>query len=136
MNIDLKSLLRLDLIRPELAIADAVVSNKEPIIGLNDMQLDKGMDANDASLGRYKNFKYKGRFTPIDLKLHGDFRSTEDILVESTGFRLIDEDFKTPFLQNRYGKDIIGLSTENQAATAYIIKDDVIRNIQQQLNGY
>lgn len=132
--IDLTALLNLDRIQPESAVQQAIIENKEPLLKLNDSQLDKGVDARGADLGQYKNFKYKNRFRPIDLKQKGDFRNAEDIIVDDTDMLFVDPDTKTDILMNRYGDDIIGLTDDNQTAAAQILAPSVIQHLENQLS--
>ena len=133
MNIDLTSLLNLSRIDVVYAIDRAVVVNKEPILKLNDKQLDVGLDANNNSLGRYSNIKYKGRLTPVDLNLKGDFRNTEDIIPNNGEMLFIDMDEKTQYLLRRYGSDVLGLNDEHTGMAADILTPGVIENLKEQL---
>ena len=67
MKIDLTSLLDLGRINLDEAVTFAILDKKEPILALNNEQLDRGVDAEEKDLGSYKNFSYKGRFKPVDL---------------------------------------------------------------------
>lgn len=133
MRIDLTSLLDLGRINVEEAIVFALVDKKEPVLALNNEQLDRGEDAEGKDLGTYKNFNYKGRFRPIDLKLEGSFRAAEDIILDREQMSFVDTDFKTPFLTKRFGENIIGLSEKNIGIAAEIIHPEVIQNIEKQL---
>lgn len=131
--IDLTSLLNLDRIHPEYALQDAIIENKDAILQLNDKQLDTGVDAKGQDLGQYKNFKYKNRFRPIDLKQTGEFRSEEDVIVDDTQMLFVDPDSKTDQLMNRYGEDILGLTDDNIYQAAVALTGPVIENIKRQL---
>ena len=131
--IDLTSLLNLDRIQPEYALQDAIIENKDAILQLNDKQLDIGVDAKGQDLGQYKNFKYKNRFRPIDLKLTGEFRSEEDIIVDDTQMLFVDPDSKTERIMEHFGEDVIGLTEDNIYEAAVILTDPAIENIKRQL---
>jgi hypothetical protein len=133
MEIDLTGLLGLQRINLEEAIVFAILDKKDAVLALNNEQLDRGVDAEEKDLGSYKIFKYKGRFKPIDLKLHGDFRAAEDIIFDQTQMSFVDRDFKAPYLTKRFGQNIIGLSEKNIAVAAEIVQPGVIEYIEIQL---
>lgn len=131
--INLTAILNLGRIHPEYAVQDAILENKEAILQLNDKQLDKGIDARGADLGSYKNFKYKGRFRPIDLKQTGEFRGEEDIVVDETQMLFVDPNAKTDSLMNRYGEDILGLTDQSEAEAGRLLTPAVIQKLETQL---
>jgi hypothetical protein len=105
----------------------AMDKNEERILDLNRHQLDQGIDAKGKSLGKYANFKYKGRWEPVDLKLTGDYRKKKT-LSKSKGKRqaeMFSQDQKAAKLEKRYGKDIEGLTFENTNIAGDIIKPDL-----------
>ncbi|GEM_PF-4217768 len=113
MNIDvrdifLKPFIALD---PVHSLQKAIEKNKDDILDLNRQQLDRGLDSDGDSLGRYKNFNYKKRWAPVDLKLHNDFRSEMDLKTDDKGTELFSHDWKAAILTKRYGKDIFGVPT-------------------------
>jgi len=132
--IDLTSLLNLERLQPEYALQQAILENKESILRLNDKQLDKGIDAKGDDLGQYKNFKYKGRFRPVDLKQTNEFRSEEDIVVDDRNMLFVDPNWKTDQLMNRYGEDIIGLTDDSEAEAAQLLTPSVIQKLENQLS--
>lgn len=132
--IDLTALLNLERLQPEYAVQQAILENKESILLLNDKQLDQGIDAKGDDLGSYKNFKYKGRFRPIDLKQTGEFRGEEDIIVDDQSMLFVDPNVKTDQLMNRYGEDIIGLTDDNEFAAAQLLAPSVIQHLENQLS--
>lgn len=75
---------------------------------------------------RYKRVKNKlnplpGYGTP-DLKLKGDFHSEFYLTAKNQEFELHSSDFKTPFLEKKYGKDnIFGLTVQNNKIVNYEI---------------
>jgi len=132
--IDLTSLLNLERLQPEYALQQAILENKESILRLNDKQLDKGIDAKGDDLGQYINFKYKGRFRPVDLKQTNEFRSEEDIVVDDRSMLFVDPNWKTDQLMNRYGEDIIGLTDDSEAEAAQLLTPSVIQKLENQLS--
>lgn len=134
MNIDLTALLDIQRINLNNAIQTAISANEVNIIDINKTeQLDKGIGSEGQDFGQYKNFKYKGRFTPVDLKLKNDFRSAEDLEITNNDVKMIDNDFKLPFLTKRYGP-ILGWTDQNVDKIGRIIENDVKQNIETQLS--
>lgn len=134
MQIDLTSLLNLERLDINTAVMNAIEANEVRIIDLNRVgQLDKGIGSDGQSFGDYKNFRYKGRFAPIDLKLKNDFRSAEDLEITNTGVEMVDNDFKLPFLTKRFGP-VLGWTEENTDNMGRLIESDVIQNLQNQLS--
>lgn len=133
MQIDLTGLINLQRIDLEQAVVNALLGKKETILKFNDEQLDKGEDSNGKDLGKYKNFKYKGRFSPIDLKDKNDYRNAEDIVFDNSEMVFIDSDFKDPFLTKRFGP-VKGLNEQNIERTAQLILPDVITNLENQIS--
>lgn len=104
-------------------IGEAMQEKDEQIMDLNKQQLDRGLDATGDSLGRYKNFKYKNRFQPVDLLLTGEFRRKFTLAPGKKSAEIFSQDQKTKFLEKRYGKDIFGISSNVKDNVASIIKE-------------
>lgn len=105
------------------AFALAMVKNEARILELNKRQMDKGIDAEGRSLGRYRDFDYKGRFEPVDLLLTGSFRQKMEfssITADETEISSTDE--KTGKLKAKYGEDIFGVQDIEQVGS--VIKRD------------
>jgi hypothetical protein len=133
MLIDLTSLLNLQRIDLNTAVQMAVQENEVLLIDLHKIdQLDKGMGSDGQDFGDYKNYRYKGRFRPIDLKLKNDFRSAEDLEISNTAVEMIDNDFKLPFLTKRFGQ-ILGWTEQSTEKMGRILEPDVIKNLENQL---
>ncbi len=107
--------------------------NDEKILDLNRQQLDRGRDATGGSLGRYRSFKYKGRWEPIDLKLKGDFRGKLTLEVGKNESNIFSQDQKAGVLEKRYGKDIYGVPVPFLPNVQEIILDDFVIDYQRQL---
>ena len=114
-------------------IADAMSENDEPIMDLNKQQLDRGLDAKGETLGKYKNFKYKNRYQPVDLKLTGDYRNKFTLAAGTKSAEIFSQDFKDDILKKRYGKDINGIAQPFKANVAEIIKDTLGEKIKGKL---
>jgi hypothetical protein len=127
-------LLNLSRIDGNFAVAEAINENKEVVLQPNDAQLDKGLDSKGVDLGEYKNFKYKGRFRPVDLLLTGEFRDEEDVITDNTEFIYIDTDPKTESLMTRYGENIIGLPDTEFESTAQRLAPFVINQLERQIS--
>lgn len=91
----------------------ALQANAEGIAELNREQLEKGLDSENKDLGIYRDFAYKNRFRPVDLKLTGDFHRSIKPEFASESFNMVATDEKTEKLQDKYGDDIIGLSDKS-----------------------
>src|SRR5690606_4055601 len=83
---------------PRTALKSAIQQNEEKILDLNRQQLDRGLDSEGKSLGRYKNFKYKNRWQPVDLKLTGDFRNKFSLQVTDKETEIFSQDVKENLL--------------------------------------
>lgn len=127
------------LVRPfkdldmQALIAEAMSEKDEPILDLNRQQLDRGLDAKGESLGRYKNFKYKNRYQPVDLKLKGDYREKFTLAAGKKSAEIFSQDFKDGFLKKRYGKDINGIAQPFKSNVAEIIRDPLGEKIKSKL---
>lgn len=111
---------------PTHSLQKAIEGNKEEILDLNRQQLDRGLDSEGDSLGKYKNFRYKNRWRPVDLKLEGDFRGEMDLRTDAKGTELYSHDWKMPILEKRYGKDIFGVPTVFISNMQSAIVDDFV----------
>ena len=109
----------------EALVAEAMQEKDEQIIDLNHQQLDRGLDSKGNSLGRYKRFKYKNRFQPVDLKLTGDFRRKDTLAAGKKSAEIFSQDQKEPWLTKRYGKDIHGVPDQAKSNVAELIKDSL-----------
>jgi hypothetical protein len=119
---------------PGKAMMKAIEKNEKEILDLNRQQLDRGLDADGNSLGRYKNFNYKGRWQPVDLKLTGDFRNRFTLGVDEKKTEFFSQDVKAAGLEKKYGKDIMGIPQSLMPNMQAIIRDDFITEIRNQLN--
>lgn len=122
-----------ELTDPKKALKDAIIKNEETILDLNRQQLDRGKDAKGDSLGKYKNFKYKNRWQPVDLKLTGDFRDKFSLQVDDKQTTIFSQDRKDDLLTKRYGKDIFGVADPFIPNVTNAIEDDFVNNYQKQL---
>jgi hypothetical protein len=119
--------------KPLISLKKAIEKNEEVIMELNKQQLDRGLDSKGKSLGRYKNFNYKGRFTPIDLKLKGDYRDKFTLGVDDKGSEIFSQDWKADIMDWRYGEDITGIPDQLLPNVQDLILDDFVNDYQQQL---
>ena len=94
-------------------------STQNKLIGYNHAQLRQGINS-DGKLIKpfYANIKYKGRKSPVDLYLEGNFyRSFKIEVFKNTDVYLFifASDSKTRFLtsDSRYGKKVIGLTDKS-----------------------
>lgn len=108
-------------------IGEAMQRNEERILDLNRRQLDAGIGANGKSIGRYKNFRYKNRYEPVDLKLTGKFRNEFTLGISKKEAAIFSQDSKEAQLEKKYGKDIHGLTSTNEAVAGGIILEDMQR---------
>ena len=110
-------------------IDHSIASNEHEISDLNREQLNKGLTANGRDLGEYRNFGYKGRLRPVDLRDTGAFQEKIFAVPFQDKLELIGTDEKTDKLQDKYGDDIIGLSDEALDHTKELIKEDMILDV-------
>lgn len=103
-------------------IGEALEQKADAVNEINEQQLDKGLDAKGKSLGRYKNFKYKNRFQPVDLKLTGEFRRKFTLTAGKKSAEMFSQDQKEDILIKRYGKDIHGIQQANMGTVSELIK--------------
>lgn len=104
----------------EKILRELLEERKIQIVDLNTLQLEKGLRADGVDLGVYKQFAYKQRFRPVDLKDTGDFHKSIQAKINSHSLEITSSDRKTDMLQDKYGDEILGLSEE---AKQYIIDD-------------
>lgn len=114
--------------KPIEALKIAIEKNEDKIMDLNRQQLDKGLDSAGKSLGKYKNFKYKNRFQPVDLKLTDDFREKFTLAVDDKQTEIFSQDVKDDKLRKQYGNDITGIGDRNIERMQEIIEPDFINN--------
>jgi hypothetical protein len=133
MNFDDIFLWPLEKASPLKALKESIAKNEDAIMDLNRQQLDRGLDSEGQSLGRYKNFKYKGRFQPVDLKLTGDFRNKFSLQVSDKETEIFSQDEKEEKLKKKYGKQIFGVPTPLLPNMIDLIENDFIDNYSKQL---
>lgn len=119
--------------KPVKALVKAIEMHENEIMDLNRQQLDKGLNAKGNSLGRYKNFKYKGRYQPVDLKLTGEFRRKFTLQSDEKQTEIFSQDRKAPWLEKRYGVDINGVPATLIPNMQEIIIDDFQEEYEKQL---
>lgn len=117
---------------PLTALKQAISSNDDKIMDLNRRQLDKGLDATGKSLGRYKNFNYKNRFQPVDLKLKNEFRGKFTLQISDKETEIFSQDRKEKWLVKRYGLNIFGVPVPMIDTMQDIIREDFINNYRNQ----
>ena len=91
-----------------------LASTQRLIIGLNHLQLENGIKSDGSKIKPfYASLKYKGRRSPVDLYLEGDFYKSFKVSVvkgQDVFLLIWASDFKSPFLKGNYGKEIFGLT--------------------------
>lgn len=123
-------LLRLD---PLKALKEAIEQNEEALLDLNRQQLDRGLDSAGKSLGKYRNFSYKDRFAPVDLKNTGEWRRKFTLAVDDRKSEIFSQDPKQKDLEKKYGKDINGIPRSMLPSAARLILPDLIGNAKKQI---
>lgn len=116
---------------PTKALREALEQHDEQILDLNRQQLDRGLDAKGKSLGRYKNYNYKHRWEPIDLKRTGDYRNKFTLGVKPTETEIFSQDWKQGILERRW-KDAQGIPENLLPTVGDIILDDFQENFAKQ----
>lgn len=111
----------------------ALQQNEEKVFDLNKQQLDRGKDATGDSLGRYKNFRYKNRWEPVDLLRTGEFRRKLTLAESKKTAEVFSQDEKNDKLVKKYGKDIFGISKTYQPNLAEAIQPTLGELIKKQL---
>lgn len=122
-------------VKPIDALKEAIAANEDRIMDLNRQQLDRGLDSEGRSLGKYANFKYKNRFQPVDLKLTGDFRNKFSLQITDKETEIFSQDAKEEKLKKRYGKDIFGIPDQFITNMQDIIEEDFIREYQERIES-
>lgn len=114
------------------AILAIVKKHAQRIIDLNHSQLLEGVDSRGKSLGEYSSILYaqfKKKLNSrgvVDLKVTGEF--WEGFFVDASEWpvKVDSNDWKRNKLVKQYGKDIFGLTKENQLIFDAEIRRDVI----------
>lgn len=88
-------------------------------------QLQLGLDGNGKSLGEYARYDYKGRWSPVDLFLEGNFYKGIAPATYDQFFEMTDSDSKTEKLTTWYGDAILDLSEEHVDQTKVIIAPEM-----------
>ena len=90
---------------------DYVIKNEDFVLQLNKDQLQRGeRNDNTEITPYYRNFAYKNRFSPVDLRLTGAFYKSFKIKYTDKGFYIFATDVKTGKLLAKYGEDVLGLT--------------------------
>lgn len=116
---------------------------KEFVIQMNtiDQLYDEGIDSLGRKLGDYSPFtvekkKSKGqRYDHITLKDKGYFYDSWIVIVDKKGL-LLDADDESKYdepLFTLYGEDVLGLTEENKLKLFYIIRENYINYIKNEL---
>jgi hypothetical protein len=122
------------------AFFEAVKQHEDLLKDLNNEQLNRGIDGKGQAItpyytDGYKRFKKsKGLQTSVvDLKLSGDYHRSKEVKYFGTKDIAMFSDIKVggfglgEHLRERYGKDIEGLTKENEDLFFELIYDDFIR---------
>jgi hypothetical protein len=117
----------------EEAIKEAITEHSDEIADLNTEQLRKGEKSDGGTTGTYRNYSYKGRFSPVDLYDTGDFHKSIKPKAFGKAFEMVATDEKTEMLQDRYGDEILGLTDKNITEAGEIITETLIENLRKQL---
>lgn len=116
--------------------------NEKKAIELNQSQLIKGYDSNGKEMPKYtkktKQIKAEtgGFLSPsgrIALKDTGDFFNEMRIDKKDDFFAITSEDEKRTMLQNRYGKDVLGLNDKDQNTIIEETRKPTIKEIENRL---
>lgn len=126
-------ILPFDFANPLDALKRSIENNQDEIMDLNRQQLDRGLDSQGKSLGKYANFSYKGRFQPVDLKLTGDYRNEFSIQIDDRQTEIFSQNWKEAILKLRYGKDINGVPAPLMDNMGEIVRRDFIADYKKQL---
>jgi len=114
-------------------IKKSIEINADMISDLVGFQLDKGLDGEGKDLGEYANFEYKGRWSPVDLRLTGAFRQSIVPGTYKDFFEMTATDPKTEKLTLWYGDAIIDLSENAIDKTKEYIIDDMIKITEEEM---
>lgn len=118
---------------PLEALKTSIRANEDEIMDLNRQQLDRGLDSKGKTLGRYANFKYKGRWQPVDLKKTGDFRDKFSLQIDDKATEIFSQDEKEAKLKKRYGKEIFGVPAPLINNVREIVRDEFINDFRKQV---
>ena len=101
----------------DLNILLAVEAVEEEIVDLNRGQMLSSTRSDGQAITPEYSPAYAARkgFSAPNLKLTGDFQSEMDLIVEGNEYIITSFDFKTPFLVDKYGAAIFGITVANQA---------------------
>jgi hypothetical protein len=103
----------------------AIEANEDYISDQVTNQLDKGLDGEGGDLGEYRNYEYKNRWDPVDLKLTGAFRKSIYPELHEDYIEMNASDPKTEKLTERYGDAILDLGEEGVNNTIEILKPEI-----------
>lgn len=103
-------------------VGESLEDKDRQILVLNKKQLNTGKRSDGKSLGKYKNFKYKNRFEPVDLYKTGDFWNKFTLTAGKKSAEIFSQDKKSSMLEKKYGKEIFGLTKENTTVAEDIVK--------------
>lgn len=116
---------RLENVDMHNVINRAIEANEDYISDQVTNQLDKGKDGEGEDLGEYRNYEYKNRWEPVDLKLTGSFRKSIHPELHEDYFEMNASDPKTDELTKKYGDTILDLGEEGIKNTIEAITPDV-----------
>ncbi|HMR19767.1 MAG TPA: hypothetical protein PKA53_10755 [Sphingobacterium sp.] len=114
-------------------VGKALRANKDTVAEYNRDQLGRGIDSEVRDLGIYKDFNYKNRWRPVDLKLTGDFHKSIKPKFNTANFELTSNDPKAGMLQDRYGDSILGLSLEDIQELGEDISGQVVYGMKEKI---
>ena len=103
----------------------AIEANEDFISDQITNQLDKGLDGDGNDLGEYRNYEYKNRWKPVDLKLTGEFRKSITVKGHEDYAEPTATDPKTEDLTAKFGDAILNLTDKAKEDTGEFIKEDV-----------
>lgn len=124
---------KLRALKPVRALQKAIIKNADAISDLNRQQLDKGLDSEGKSLGKYARFNYKGRWQPVDLKLKGPFRREFYVEPDEKKTEIKSTDWKESILIKMYGRNIHGVPKYLIPNMGHIVLADFINEFKKQL---
>jgi hypothetical protein len=122
-------------INPGKALQEAIENNDQRILNINRQQLDRGLDSDGNSLGRYKIFNYKNRWEPVDLKLTGAFRNKFELGVDEKKIEFFSQDIKSKKLEKKYGKKIFGVANQYISTIGEIIRPGFSTEVKNQITS-
>ena len=119
------------------AIDYAVKVHATELEDLNTMELEKGVNMEGVSLGRYKSISYKGRLTPVDLKKTGAFHKSITVKSVKGVIELDSKDVKIGKLALTYGDDIVGLPKQaiQSGEVGEILLESIVVDIKRQIDN-